>query len=276
MTLQVMILLFLGLSSFYSIASSQTLRPLAEDKSLAEDKRARFLREANANRLKRTTELAHMDEPRLTAELRRESLEGIAPVNSFAYKEVLRRGSVFASPLAGLLTAPDQSSFLGLLALRRINPTVYRKLSATFRVKVLVDALAHAKSFNAWGLPNLRLNEAAEALIEEKDAARPALVLLLQTTGSRKAPVLGLKSHDVYEKYQYRVSDYAMALLNEINGQRKELPVDPILRDRLIDELARRNGLPQAVAPVDHVGPAPPHGLTLGPHGPTPVPPPIP
>lgn len=215
-----------------------------------------------------------MKELPLAAELRRESLDGIAPFNSFAYKEVLKRGSGFASPLA-LLTAPDQSSFLGLLALRKINPTEYRKLSAAFRVSVLVDALKHAKHFNTWGLPNLHWHEAAEALIEEKDAARPALVPLLQTTGSRKAPVLGLKSNDVYEKYHYRVSDYALALLNEINGQRPELPVDPVLRDRLIDELARRNGLPRPVAPVDldHMRPAvpgAPAGLTLEP---PPIPP---
>jgi len=244
MTLLVMILLCLELSSFNSIAFSKTPR------SPAEEKRNQFLSEANNNRNTRTRELERMNAPQLAAELTRESLEGIAPFNSFAYKAVVKKPDL-AIPLARLLTAPEQSSFLGLLALREINRTEYQKLSAAFRVSVLVDALKHTKYFNAWGLPNLRWHEAAEALIAEKDAARPALVPLLQTTGSRNAPVLGLKSHDVYEEYQYRVSDYALALLNDINRERKILPVERILRDRLINELAMRNGLPKPVVPID-------------------------
>jgi hypothetical protein len=261
MTGHVMILFALGLGLCNSIALSQpALSP--------EDKRAQFLREANANRLKRTTALTQMGESHLKEELRRESLEGIAPVNSSAYKEVIRRGPSFAPLLASLLisTPPDQSSLLGLLALRKSNPTVYRNLSPTFRVRVLVDALTHAKSFNAWGLPNLHWHEAAEALIEEKDAARPALVALLQKTDSRDAPVLGLGLDKIHEKYHYRVSDYALALLNEINGQRIKLDENPAIRNKFINELAEQNGFPKGASPSDHMAPAPPHGVILEGH----------
>jgi hypothetical protein len=139
-----------------------------------------------------------------------------------------------------------------LLALRKINPTEYGKLSPAFRVGVLVDALKHAKTFNAWGLPNSHWHEAAEALIDEKDAARPALVPLLKTTNSRFAPMVGMRSRDVNEKFHYRESDYALALLNEINGEKEQLPPEPARRNILIDNLAHRNGLPKSGPPVPH------------------------
>ena len=237
-----------------------------------EEKRSQFIREANDNRLKRIAALTKMGETHLTAELRRESLEGIAPFNSLAYKEVVsrvRRDPSFARLLANLListpTPPDQSSLLGLLALRNGNPTVYRNLAPTFRVGVLIDALTRAKTFNAWGFLNLRWNEAAVALIEEKDAARPALVALLQTTGSPDAPVRGLGLPKNYENYRFRVSDYALALLNEINGTKVTLPMDLAIRNRLIDKLAKEKGFLKAVAPVNLVPPAVSGGLEVHP-----------
>jgi len=249
-----MIFLLLGLSYFhYDVASSQA-------KPSPEDKRAQFLREAHDNRLKRTKLLEQMNKSQLFGELRTESQAGIAPFNSLAYSETVRRGLVFTVPLASYPRSPDQSLFLGLLALRKISPAEYKKLSADFRVRVLVDALKHAKSFNAWGLPHIGWQEAAKALIEEKDGARAALVALL-VKGSPDAPIQGLYSYDAYREYRYRLSDYAWALLNEINGQQEKMaiPTDPAIRDRLIKELAKRNGFPKSDAPKDHLVPTPPH-----------------
>ena len=36
-----------------------------------------------------------------------------------------------------------------------------------------------------------------------------------------------------YKRYNYRVSDYAWALLNEIRGQKIQIPEDPAARDRM-------------------------------------------
>jgi hypothetical protein len=258
LTIRVMFLLLLALSCFhYDYASSQT--PPSSEK-----KRAQFLREAHDNRLNRAKALERMNEDQLAAELRRESLEGSASFNSFAYNVVvLKRGSVFGPTFRSLLTDSDRSSFLLLLALRKISPAEYQKLSADFRVKVLVDALKHAKSFNAWGLPHIAWHEAAQALIDEKDGARAALVALLVVKDSPDAPILGLYSDKARREYHYRLSDYAWALLNEINGQRIVLPKDPATRDRFIEDMAKEHGFPKPDAPRDHVAPAPPERIRV-------------
>jgi hypothetical protein len=215
-----------------------------------EEKRTQFLREAEANRRTKIQALRLMKEPQLAEELRRESLEGKEPFNSMSYKELIRRKQqVSNTPFSSIfLTSTDRASFLALLGLREISPSQYSGLPASFRVAILVDALVNAKSFNAWGLPHIRWQEAAEALIDEGNAARPALLALLSSTpvGRRDAPVLGLKSYDDYTKYHYRVRDYAWALLSDINGERPTaIPKEVNIRDQLIRDLALRNGLPR-------------------------------
>lgn len=216
--------------------------------SPAEKKRAQFLKEAHERRLKKTKELKQMDVQQLAAELSSDSKKGKSPNNSLAFDETINRGSNIGPQLAKTLTTSDHSSFLALLALRKISPKDYDSIPSTFRVKVLVDALQHAQSLNAWGLPHLKWHEAAEALIEEKDAARPALVELLRK-GSKNAPVEGIGVHDAYEKYHYRVSDYAWALLNDINKQPVPIPKDPSTRDKLIEELEREHGFVKPIQP---------------------------
>ena len=238
------VLVTLILINFWSISEIQA------QPTNPEEKRTLFLREAEANRRANTQALRSMGAPQLAAELRRESLEDKEPFNSMSYKELIRRGLPLVSNTPfrqTFLTSPDRSSFLALLALREISPSQYASLPSDFRVAVLVDALAKAKSFNAWGLPHIRWQKAAEALIAEGKAARPALLTLLDSTptGKRDAPVFGLKSYDDYTKYHYRVRDYAWALLSDINGEHPTtIPKEVNNRDQLIGDLELRNGLP--------------------------------
>lgn len=241
-----------ALSCFPDVGFSQ---PQSSHK---EDERAQFLHEFHDNRLKRKLALGQMGEPHLAAELQRESLEGREPFNSLAYEIIVKKGPTFCVTFRHLLSKPDRSSFLLLLALRKICPTDYQQIPAKVRVNILVDALRHAKSFNAWGLPHIRWHEAAEALIAEKDAARPALVALLKAEGSSDAPVQGLQSYDAYRKYKYRLKDYAWALLNQINDKAIPIPADPTIRDSLIKELAKRKGFEKNIPPKDLTAPAAP------------------
>ena len=208
--------------------TSQTNR--VENQQIVE-KRAPVLEQAQKKREARMQELKAMDVPRLAAELEKESLKGAEPFNSLTYAETISRGEAAAGALAPLITKPDRASLFGLLALRRIGPTRYRELKPELRVSVLVDSLKTAKYFNTFGLPHVRWEDAATAIIEEGRAAEPALIPLLND--KRDAPVWGSEDFYEYSRYKYRVSDYAWALLNEIRGQKVTIPEDPAARDRL-------------------------------------------
>jgi hypothetical protein len=92
--------------------------------------------------------------------------------------------------------------------------------------------------FNTWGLPHIKWEEAAQAIIDEGSAAEKALVPLL--TDKRDAPVWGGEDFAEYQRYRYRVCDYAWAMLNEIRGQKIPIPQDPAERDRLEQRQGRR------------------------------------
>ena len=191
----------------------------------------------------------------LISELMDDSKSGVEPFNSSAYRSIqdkpqekgknvaLSKELVisFSQPL------PDRRSFLGLLALRKINESAYRGLTPQFRVRVLTDALAQSRRFNAWGLPHLYWQEASIALIGEGEAAVPSLITLLDNT--RPAPVGGSEVFLEFQRYQYRVCDYALGLISEINSKNsgtpvleinKNIPVDPKERDQLIKQLQRK------------------------------------
>jgi hypothetical protein len=153
------------------------------------------------------------------------------------YAEVVRRGTGAAAALRPLIVKGDRSSLFALLALRQIAPEQYQQLKPDLRVAILVDALKRSEYFNTWGLPHLRWTDAAKAIIAEGQAARPPLVALL--SDKRPAPVWGGEEYAEYQRYQYRVSDYAWALLNEITGRKITIPEDPAARDRLIAETAK-------------------------------------
>lgn len=191
----------------------------------------------------------------LISELMDDSKNGVEPFNSSAYRSIQdkprekgKNVTLSNELVASFSRSPsDRSSFLGLLALRKINESAYRGLKPQFRVRVLTDALDHSQHFNAWGLPHIKWEEASIALIGEGEAALPSLSTLLDNT--RPAPVGGSEMFFEFQRYQYRVCDYALGLISEINLRNsgtpvleinKDIPVDPKERDQLIKELRRK------------------------------------
>lgn len=202
------------------------------------DDRIEQLEELAEKRQAREKELAAMEVPQLVRELRNESERGVEPFNSMPYRELTSRGRKAAPELKTLLRDANRTSFLGLLALRQMDPTLYRELEPPFRVSVLIDALRTSDYFNAWGLPHLYWEDAAQAVIDEGQAARDLLKALLDDR--RPAPMWGSEEVLEYQKYSYRVRDYAWALLKAIQGEEVEIPTDPKMRDNLISELERQ------------------------------------
>lgn len=182
-------------------------------------------------------QLRSMDVKQLAAILASDSQKGREPFNSAAYREMITRGEGAAVELAPLLTHPDRSSLLGLIALRKLSAKQYKALNPEFRVSVLVGSLANSQFFNTWGVPNLYWEDAARAIVEEGNAAAEPLIRLLRDT--RAAPVWGSEEAALNAQYHYRVCDYALALLNEIRNVKTPLPADIKSRDRLIEQVAR-------------------------------------
>ncbi|HJQ34647.1 MAG TPA: hypothetical protein VJ866_20870 [Pyrinomonadaceae bacterium] len=197
--------------------------------------RTQALEEANKKRGERAQQLKAMNVQQLAAEMERESLKGLEPFNSTSFAEAVSRGGGIAAELSAQITKPERGSLLGLLALRRVGEDRYKALDAGLRVGVMVDALKNAKYFNAWGLPHLKWEEAAQALIAEGRAAEPQLAPLLKD--ERPAPVWGSEDFAEYERYKYRVRDYAWAILREIRGEKGPIPESPAERDRLIQQM---------------------------------------
>lgn len=191
----------------------------------------RELQELQQKHDEREKALDTMDVPALAAELAVDSERGREPFNSSAYREMTGRREA-GRELAVLLETADRSSLLGLLALREIDPEAYRSLAADFRIDVLVDALERSETFNTWGLPHLYWEDPAEAIIEEGQEAEAALKPLLDDL--REAPMWGGEEVVESNAYQYRVADYALALILAIRGDDQEIPQDPAARDRLI------------------------------------------
>jgi hypothetical protein len=184
--------------------------------------------------------LVAMDVPGLARELADDSVRGVESFNSMAFKEVVgrtdREGT--AVQLSATLKKPDRSALLGVLALRELSPPQYARMDPGYRIRVYFDALSSARFFNQWGMPHLKWEGAAEALIAEGRAAEPALLRLLGDT--REAPVWGSEGVAEQRRYRYRVCDYAWALLQtERNGTVPSIPEDPGERDRLIAAISR-------------------------------------
>ena len=75
---------------------------------------------------------------------------------------------------------------------------------------------------------------AGKAFIELGEAAAGPLKSLLKD--DRAAPLWGSEETAEFEKYKYRVKDYAWALLLGAEKKKVEIPTDPAARDRLIAE----------------------------------------
>ena len=213
--------------------SSQASR-VAQERN---EERNKQLQEFQTKRETRLKDLKAMDMPGLASELEKESQRGLEPFNSMAYAEAVSRGAQAAGPLVPQLTKPDRSSFLGLLALRKLDSARYRSLAPTFRAAVLVNSLETSTYFNAWGIPTVYWTDAAKAMIEEGAAVEPGLARLLRDT--RPAPVWGSEGVMVNQQYHFRVADYAWALLNEIHHKSVAISEKPEDRDKLISEMLK-------------------------------------
>lgn len=195
------------------------------------NQRTSILEQAQQKREARTKELKAMDVPRLAGELAQESTKGMEPFNSMTFTEMVSRGRDGADALAPLITKPDRSSLLSLLALRKMNKERYQQLKPELRVAILTNSLKTQTYFNTFGMPQASWEDAAKAIIEEGRGAEKPLIEML--SDHRPAPVWGSEQFMEYQRYKFRVSDYAWALLNEIRGQKVEVPTDPAARDRL-------------------------------------------
>jgi hypothetical protein len=169
--------------------------------------------------------------PELIARLRTDSRNGVEPFNSLAYRETVRRGAAASATLTASITGTDRSFLLPLLALRAIGGRLPPSPNDSAKAAILVGALRESETFNIWGLPHLYWEDAAKAILELGAAARPGLIALLDD--ARPAPVWGSEEVAEYNRYRYRVGDYALALLLGIQGQTIALPADPAARDSL-------------------------------------------
>lgn len=187
-----------------------------------------------ARREELEAELKEMPVGDLIARLETDSEQLIEPFNSPAYREAVSRGREIARDLAASIQR-SRVSLLSLLALRAADEGGYAQLDPLVRLEVLVDAFRSSRTFNLWGLPHLYFEDAADALIELGPVAIPALRELLDDR--TPAPVYGSEEVFEYEKYQYRVMDYALAFILSIKGERLDLPVDPSERDQMISSV---------------------------------------
>ena len=198
---------------------------------------ANVLQAAEVKRENRKAALKEMTIEELHRELTKESERGLEPFNSMTLQEVVSRGQSAARSLAPLVKKADKSSLLSLLAVKKVNPDAYTAMESRFRLSVMIDALRTSKYFNTWGLPHVKWEDAAKAIADEKQAALQALKPLL--SDKRQAPVWGSEDYAEYQRYQYRVCDYALALTYEARGEKLSIPVDPRERDVLIQRLAQ-------------------------------------
>jgi hypothetical protein len=185
----------------------------------------------DAKRSAHEKELKAMKVEDLVSELAAESRKGVEPFNSAAWREAVSRGAAIGPDLHKLIAAaaPEPSQLLAIVALHAVSMDEYRQLDPALRATVLADSLRDSKVFNTWGIPHLFWEEPARMIVEEGVAIEPQLRKLL--TDQRPAPIWGSEGATAQREFQYRVCDYAWALLNEIKGVKAEIPPDPKQRD---------------------------------------------
>jgi hypothetical protein len=177
--------------------------------------------------------LKSMNGKELHEQLKKESLQSMEPFNSMTLKEAVSRGRNSFDELSSQIES-NRSSLLTLMALKEIDNIKYKLLPDSLKAGILIDALKNAVTFNTFGLPHVRWEAAAKAIVELGDANQAGLRELLND--KRPAPVWGSEDFQEYKQYQYRVCDYAYALLTS-KGQIAAIPEKPEERDRLIKNL---------------------------------------
>lgn len=172
------------------------------------------------------------DNKALIGELEVVVLKGKEPFNSLAFREIIKRKDA-APELFSSIKTTGQKEYFKIMALKKIDAGVYKRLSCDSICAILATALQRSTLFNGWGLPNLYWETSAKSIIECGQNAIPFLKPLLKDT--TPAPVWGSEEAQEYEKYRYRVRDYAYALIMEIVNQKSTLPENALERDRIID-----------------------------------------
>jgi hypothetical protein len=173
-----------------------------------------------------------MDNAALLSRLAEQSTMKKESFNSPAYRELRGRTDVDPAALvAQVKKSPNADGLLPLLLLREQNQKAYQGLPAEMRAAVLTDALQKSTRFNSWGVPGVYLEDASRAMLETGKSTVPALRGMLKDT--RPAPVFW--SQTPAAQYNYRVCDYALFFLEQIQGNKDlKMPVAVADRDALI------------------------------------------
>jgi hypothetical protein len=180
-----------------------------------------------------------MDNAALLEKLVEQSTAQKEPFNSLAYRELRTRKDVKPDALVSLVRqSKNGTALLPLLLLRRLNREAYLGLPAELRAAVLTDALQKSQLFNTWGLPHAYLEDASKAMLECGPSAYPALKKMLADT--RPAPVFGGQEFMEYQRFKYRLCDYALFFLQKMQGNANfVMPVSVEDRDALIKEIKK-------------------------------------
>jgi hypothetical protein len=180
-----------------------------------------------------------MDNDALLKKLVEQSTAKREPFNSLAYRELRGRKDVDAAALVSLVREMNNgNALLPLLLIRRLNERTYLDMAPELRATVLTDALQTSRTFNTWGLPHAYLEDASKAMLESGESAYPALRRMLSDT--RPAPVFGSKEFMEYQRYKYRLCDYALFFLEKMQGNADfVMPMSVADRDALISGLLK-------------------------------------
>ena len=170
--------------------------------------------------------------PELISEREAAALKGKEPFNSLAFREMVKRKDSAEKVFQSIKTR-DQKEYFKIMALYRMNPALFKRLTCETICPVLTSALQKSVVFNAWGLPHLYWESSAKAIVECGVTAIPYLTPLLRD--KRLAPVWGSEEAMESKKYHYRVCDYAYALIAEIENQKRNIPERVEERDKLIE-----------------------------------------
>jgi hypothetical protein len=215
---------------FAGCTSKENTAPLTTEQSAAKSRLEAQMKEAA-----KTTQTYHaMDNAALLNHLLEQSKALREPFNSLAYRELKTRTNVDPTALTALMKENQNAGgLLPLLLLRKLDNKAYMDVADETRAKVLTDALQTSKNFNTWGLPDVYLEDASNAMIEAGPSAVPALRRMLGEP--RLAPLFGSKEYMLAQHYKYRLCDYALFFLKRIEGDAQfTLPTTSEERDALI------------------------------------------
>ena len=147
-----------------------------------------------------------MTTEQLLPQLETDALKGEETFNSSAFREIITRKDA-AQSIYGSIKDTSRKEFFKLMALKKIDNNLYNVVTPDTAIAILTDALDKSVTFNVWGMPDHYWESSAKAIIDFGKPAKPYLIKIL--TNKRAAPVWGSEEAMEYQKYKYRVCDYA-------------------------------------------------------------------